>query len=388
MRPFQGCFSEAAPIIVPAMAKAITKPLHLIKATGAVEIKANEDLPLSARRLFDHLLAHAYPRMKEIWDKAQKAGDLARLQSREASESTAEQERAVSKAMRAILSEGQEHAIPLVSIRRYAAEARDGYEEDSNARLKAAVSGLQRVLVQFDYLQSDGTQWQSTQLLGPSRIANGVLHYSFQLPLMEKLIEPALYSYISLRVVYQCDSKYTLILYQVLKRYADRSAAEPYWQIGVPELRDLLGCSDKLKDWKDFRKTAINPAIEEIAQIAEFSVELSEVRQGRGRGGGKVIAVVFYIRKKGADEASETIRVLDRPRGQRRADRKAKLNPVAQAALAFLSSADSSKRIAWVKRAEALGVKMPPAAAARENLPRWVPSMAGAIVEEEGLAVE
>jgi hypothetical protein len=41
-----------------------------------------------------------------------------------------------------------------------------------------------------------------------------------------------------------------------------------------------------------------------------------------------------------------------------------------------------------VKRAEALGVKMPPAAAARENLPRWVPSMAGAIVEEEGLAVE
>ena len=216
------------------MAKAITKPLHLIKATGAVEIKANEDLPLSARRLFDHLRAHAYPRMKEIWDKAQKAGDLARLQSKEASESSSEQERAVSKAMRAILSEGQEHAIPLVSIRRYAAEARDGYEEDSNARLKAAVSGLQRVLVQFDYLQSDGTQWQSTQLLGPSRIANGVLHYSFQLPLMEKLIEPALYSYISLRVVYQCDSKYTLILYQVLKRYADRNAAEPYWQIGVP----------------------------------------------------------------------------------------------------------------------------------------------------------
>ena len=79
MRPFQGCLSEAAPIIVPAMAKAVTKPLHLIKATGAVEIKANEDLPLSARRLFDHLLAHAYPRMKEIWDKAQKAGDLACL---------------------------------------------------------------------------------------------------------------------------------------------------------------------------------------------------------------------------------------------------------------------------------------------------------------------
>jgi hypothetical protein len=31
---------------------------------------------------------------------------------------------------------------------------------------------------------------------------------------------------------------------------------------------------------------------------------------------------------------------------------------------------------------------MPPAAAARENLPRWVPSMAPAIVEEEGLTVE
>jgi hypothetical protein len=99
-----------------------------------------------------------------------------------------------------------------------------------------------------------------------------------------------------------------LILYQVLKRYADRNAAEPYWQVSATELRDLLGCSVKLKDWKDFRRTALNPAIEEIGQIAEFSVDLSEVRQGRGRGGGKVISVVFYIRKKGSNEAAETVR--------------------------------------------------------------------------------
>ena len=368
------------------MNKALAKPLHLIKATGAVEIKANEDLPLSARRLFDHLLAHAYPRMKEVWDKAQRAGETARLQAQEAHESPIEQERTVRKAMRKALADGQEHAIPMVAIRRYAAEARDGYEDDNSYRLKAALSGLQRVLVQFDYLQSDGTKWESTQLLGPSRIEDGVLHYSFQLPLMEKLIEPALYSYISLRVVYQCDSKYTLIIYQVLKRYADRNASEPYWQISAAELRDLLGCADKLKDWKDFRRTALNPAIEEIGQIAEFSVDLSEVRQGRGRGGGKVISVVFYIRKKGTTEAAETARALDRPKGQRRAARKKPLNSEAQAALAFLSSADSSKRIAWAKRAEALGVKVPVAAAARENLSRWVPSVASAIVEEEGLS--
>jgi hypothetical protein len=374
-----------------AMAKALTKPLHLIKATGAVEIKASEDLPLSARRLFDHLLAHAYPRMKEVWDKAQKAAATVHFHSLEASESPKEQERAVERAKRMVFAEGQEHSIPMVAIRRYAAEARDGYEEDSNSRLKAAVSALQRVLVQFDYLQSDGTQWQSTQLLGPSRITDdGILHYSFQLPLMEKLIEPALYSYISLRVVYQCDSKYTLILYQVLKRYADRNAAVPYWQVTVTELRDILGCSDKLKDWKDFRRSALNPAIEEIAQIAEFSVELNEIRQGRGRGGGKVIAVVFQIRKKAPAEATETVRVLDRHRLQRRVDRKngTKLSTRAQAALAFMNNADSSKRIAWIKRAEALGVKLPQAAAARENLARWVPAMASAIIEEEGLTVE
>jgi hypothetical protein len=53
VRPFAACLSELDPNMILAMAKALTKPLHLIKATGAVEIKASEDLPLSASSLSD-----------------------------------------------------------------------------------------------------------------------------------------------------------------------------------------------------------------------------------------------------------------------------------------------------------------------------------------------
>ena len=123
----------------------------------------------------------------------------------------------------------------------------------------------------------------------------------FPAGLEERLTEPALYSYISLRVIYQFESKYALILYEILKRYADRDAIEPYWAVKTPELRDLLGCRERLKDWKDFRRRALNPALEEIDRLSEFAVEVLEIRQGGGRGGGKVVGVTFRIRRKASE---------------------------------------------------------------------------------------
>ena len=78
-------------------------------------------------------------------------------------------------------------------------------------------------------LDSDkGAVWQSSQLLGTCMLAErtGELTYMFPAGLEERLTEPALYSYISLRVIYQFESKYALILYEILKRYADRKAAD------------------------------------------------------------------------------------------------------------------------------------------------------------------
>jgi Initiator Replication protein len=326
----------------------------LPKSTGIVEIAEPEGrLQLSDRRLFNHLLAHAYPELGKI----------------------------------------QRYSIPVVAIRRFAAEAREGVEEADNRRIKESITRLQKTLVQFNYMDSlKGDVWESSQLLGSARLNSrtGILEYTFPDGLAERLLEPALYSYISLRVMYRFESKYALILYEILKRYADRNSAEPYWAVKSSQLRDLLGCRDRLANWKDFRNNALNPAVAEINELAEFTVDVSESRQGRGRGGGKVVGVTFSIRRKAPEEAAQAAKELDKPRVQRRGERKARQEDVAlkvdfDLALRFLTDAEPTVRLKWQRRAEELGAALPRAAIAPENLGKWIGVIAPLVVAEENL---
>jgi hypothetical protein len=207
----------------------------------------------------------------------------------------------------------------------------------------------------------------------------------FPVGLEEHLAEPALYSYISLRVIYQFESKYALILYEILKRYPDRDAAEPYWAVKTSELRDLLGCRELLKDWKDFRRRALDPALDEIDRLSEFAVEVFEVRQGGGRGGGKVVGVTFKIRRKERKEAETAVRELEKPRAQRRGEKKMEIEDREIAtALRWLSGSVATVRFRWQKRAEELGVILPAAASAAENLPKWVGQLRRSSVVRSG----
>jgi plasmid replication initiation protein len=324
---------------------------HVKKAAGAVEISEPEGrLALTDRRLFNHLLAHAYP-------------ELGRVPT---------------------------HTIRLSAIRSYAAEARrSGAGENDNRRIKSSVLKLQKTVVEFNYLHSEkGRMWEASPLLSWCSISErtGELTYSFPPQLADKLIEPALFSYISLRVTYQFESKYALILYEVLKRYADRTAETPYWAVKTSELRDLLGCSKKLVDWKDFRRRALDPALAEIAQLAEFAVTIEEVRQGGGRGGGKVVSCIFRVHRKDRQAAEAAARELEKPRVQRRGEKAVRREDAAAGvALRWLSNAEPAVRLRWQKRAEELGVTVPKAASAPENLAKWVPAIAGVICREERL---
>lgn len=326
------------------------QPATFRKATGSVEIAEPAGrLTLGDRQLFNHLLAVAAPS----------------------------------------ITDQEWHRVEMVALRRYAAEARNQAGENDNRRLKESVKRLQTTTVEYNYLDSErGPIWESSPLLGTCRVQErtGLLEFSFPAGLRERLAEPALYSLISLRVTYQFDSKYGLVLYEILKRYADRAAESPWWAVQTSELRDLLGCRDRLADYKDFRKRALDPALDEINRLAEFSVDLTETRQGRGRGGGQVVGLTFRIRRKDRAEVVETIKELDKPKIQRRGEKKTKaLDVTAVRALTWLQGADYTTRQRWAGRAEVLGVKLPAAAAAADSLGLWVGSIATLLVEEEGL---
>lgn len=329
-------------------------PSQFPKSTGAVEISEPEgSLTLADRRLFNHLLASAYR-------------DLGKEDT---------------------------HTVKMSEIRSFAAAAREGIEDTSNRRIKSSITRLQQTMVQFNYLDSArGEVWRSSQLLGECELVErtGELTYSFTKGLAERLIEPALYSYISLKIVYQFESKYALILYEILKRYADRNAEAPFWPVKTSELRDLFGCREKLKDWKDFNVRAIQPAIQEINELAEFRVRITERREGRGRGGGKVVEVTFWIDRKDASEIAAAVRELDKVKVQRRGEKRIREeekeeSKLVRLALSWMQGADIHTRMRWVKRAEAAGVPLPKGATAPDNLAKWIPALAAAIVEDEGL---
>lgn len=130
---------------------------HLKKATGAVEISEPLGrLSLVDRRLYNFLLAYAYPN----------------------------------------LGKQRTHVVRLAEIKRFAASARDGTGEADNRRLKASVVRLQETVVQFNCLNSDGNKiWRSVQLLGQSDLeeATGQLTYTFPPGIEERRLSIAIY---------------------------------------------------------------------------------------------------------------------------------------------------------------------------------------------------
>lgn len=332
----------------------VTLPDTIRKATGTVEISEPDGrLTLGDRQLWNHLLAHAYRTIStEEW-----------------------------------------HSVSLADIRRFAAEASETTPRNDNKRLKESIVRLQETTVQYNYLDNDQGVWESSQLLSTCRYRerDQVLEFSFPTGLRERLTEPALYSIINLRIQYAFESKYGLVLYEVLKRYSDLKAERPFWQVDVQRLRDLLGCREKLPDWKDFRRRALDPAMTEIARLGEFTVDLEEYRVGRGKGGGQVVRVTFWISRKDVAEARAAARQLEITKVQRRGEAKAAAEDAAfpqrvKRALSWLAAADFATRKRWAERAESLGVKLPPAATAPDNVHKWVTSVADAVCEEEKLA--
>lgn len=314
------------------------------KATGVVEIRETEgNLTLNDRRLYNHLLAIAYE----------------------------------------TLGEGQWYRAKLADVRRVAAEVRGTDMDVNNTRLKASIAALQTTLVQYNYMGSaDGETWDgwgSAPLLGTARIERGDLIWSYPQGMAELLRDPALFSLISLSVQYHFSSKYSLVLYEVLQRYADRRAPQWRWTVAVEELRDLIGAAGKLSGWKALYRRALEPALEDINRYAPFSVAMTPEKVGR-----TISEVTFLVRRKDRSEAQGTLAEQQKPRLQRKGERAVKEQAAAKA-LAYLETADAPERLRWAKRAEAIGVKVPQGAIAPHQLPKWVPFIADVIVAEERL---
>ena len=72
-------------------------------------------------------------------------------------------------------------------------------------------------------------------------------------------------------------SKYSIRLYELLKSYLWQGG----WQVSVKEIRELLETEGKYKEFKDFRKRVLNPAIEEINGYTDLQIKMTTLKSGK-----------------------------------------------------------------------------------------------------------
>ena len=92
-------------------------------------------------------------------------------------------------------------------------------------------------------------------------------------------------------------SKYTIRLYELVKSLHFHDLGDYLRRYSVDELKRLLG-GEVYREYRDFKRRVLVPAVKEINQYSDKSVSFEEIRRGR-----KVIGIEFDITSKDSLEA-------------------------------------------------------------------------------------
>jgi plasmid replication initiation protein len=97
------------------------------------------------------------------------------------------------------------------------------------------------------------------------------------------------------------SSQYSPRLYEILKSYQKNNRE---WYFELDDLKRLLDCQS-YERWPDFRRRALEPAVEEINQYTDINIAWDVEKEGK-----KVTRVIFYMAKKNADALLDAKRAI------------------------------------------------------------------------------
>lgn len=242
---------------------------EMIKPAELIDIDGATSLSLSARRLYNALIAKAF------------GPDMGK--------------------------EGSEFTIELSELRG---------THKGNERIEDSIVALMKTIVTVRL--SDG-RTRRVALLGGNDIDDparprGMLTYSFDKRLVPLLQESSVFGKLELEVMRAFSTKYALALYEALSRRVRLSSvfSEVF---PLPAFRELLGVADgKLGSYSNLKLRAIVPAVEEINALAAFSCQVDPVKESR-----KVVAVRVSWWRKETPELQEAFAEVRRSRVGRKA---------------------------------------------------------------------
>lgn len=194
-----------------------------------------------------------------------------------------------------------------------------------NERIQSVMDELIRVIVRIKTTSSKGRPATLSQSL-LSRCVEEVAEDG--LSIVEFELSDALrtilrgsdyYARVNLGVTLSLQSRYALTLYDLGCLVINRQNRSV--KMSIADLRRRLGVPEgSFKNYAEFRRDVLNKSKAEIDQLADFTVEWTEIR-GSGRGN-PVKEVVLNFIPKVSDEQEAAARELDRPRIGRKARRE------------------------------------------------------------------
>ena len=158
-----------------------------------------------------------------------------------------------------------------------------GFDTNNLDPLKEALRRLRRTDIEWVELagvnDKSGT-WTNIGFLSGSRIRRGRLEYSFDPFLRELLYHPKVFVLLMMEVQRQFRGSYSLILYEICKRF-ERIRTTGF--IELEKWRELLGVADMpyYETFNRFKTKIIVPAVKEINDVSDIKVKPEYKRESR-----------------------------------------------------------------------------------------------------------
>lgn len=211
---------------------------EVIKPAELIEVRGGDKITLTARRIYNQLLANAF------------GPDMA--------------------------AEGQEFQISFSDLRG---------NHTSNDRVTEAILSLMQTVVRVR--MSDSSE-RNVHLLGTTDIIkNGpgiatLLTYELHPKLLPILRDSQIFARLEMQILHGFGTKYGMALYEMIAKRI-RLKHVFYEDFEVDEVRDFLGVpAGKLGPYAALRRKAIEPAVEEVNLLAPFSCKV-DVAETQGR---------------------------------------------------------------------------------------------------------
>lgn len=197
---------------------------------------------------------------------------------------------------------------------------------DSLLRLMGAVAQLR---IERDAGEGEGVETftRRVQLLAgteESARSDGIVFYSFPAAVRGIIKQSSQYARLQKQVMFAFSSKYALALYEMVQKRGNMKFKTSE-EFPVDRFRALLGVEPgKLKEFKNFKLRAVDPAVLEVNGLGEFGCKVEPIYSGR-----KVTALRLSWWPKNLAERKTALHELRFSRIGRRARLKGEVEPVA-----------------------------------------------------------